>query len=410
MLKKKILFYTDCYIFGGCEKPIFEVITSKEFNAKYDFKLFYRFSNEYFKGMIKSFPDIDTKRIKGFSFPEKNTFDYFLYHKFKNKRFIRFIRFLYRGSLWLFRLVIFFYEVSILYSAFKRETSSLIHINNGGYPGALSCRAASFASKLAGKKDILFNVNNTACPSKRIDDLLIDKLVKISVTRFITGSKASRLALAEKGKFDIKKISNIYHGIRYRLNGDHHKIDETIKNKFVCMVAEFEERKGHKFVISAWSKLILNHPDYEKVKLVLIGDGSLQNAIKELVSKKGLINNVIFLGYISNYIKYVKSCLFLLNPSLEYEDLPYIILEAMSLGVPVIGTNVAGIPEEIENNKTGLIVSPGNSTELKEAILKLLSEDKVRESMGIEAEKKYQKTFTLNDMISNYLSLYKNLM
>ena len=67
MLKIKILFYTDCYIFGGCEKPIFEVITSKEFNAKYDFKLFYRFSNEYFKGMVKSFPDIDTKKIKGFS-------------------------------------------------------------------------------------------------------------------------------------------------------------------------------------------------------------------------------------------------------------------------------------------------------------------------------------------------------
>ncbi|NQT66481.1 MAG: glycosyltransferase family 4 protein [Actinobacteria bacterium] len=410
MLKKKILFYTDCYIFGGCEKPIFEVITSKEFSAKYDYKLFYRFSSEYFEGMRKSFPGIDTKRIKGFSFPDIETFNFYLQRQLKNEKSIKFIRYLYSVGIWFFKLAIFFYETVVLYFAFVRENSTLVHINNGGYPGALSCRAASFAAKLAGKKYILFNVNNTANPIKRIADLLIDWLVKRSVTKFITGSKASKIALFKKRKFDINKIINIYHGIRYCQSEGCNKIEKVLKDGYVCMVARFEERKGHRYVISAWHELILNYPDYKNIKLVLIGDGPLLGKIKKIALKNSLGDNILFLGHRDDYMKYVRLCLFLLNPSLEYEDLPYIILEAMSLGIPVVGTNVAGIPEEIENEKTGLIVSPGDGDALQRAILKLLSDNNVRKNMGIEARKKFQQSFTLDKMISNYISIYNSLI
>ena len=410
MLKKKILFYTDCYIFGGCEKPIFEVITSKEFSAKYDYKLFYRFSNEYFEGMRKSFPGIDTRRIKGFSFPDVNTFNFYLHKQLKNEKSIKFIKYLYSAGIWFFKLAIFLYETVVLYFAFVRENSTLVHINNGGYPGALSCRATSFAAKLTGKKYILFNVNNTADPIKRIADLLIDWLVKRSVTKFITGSKASKIALFKKRKFNINKIINIYHGISHCHSKEYNKIEKVLKDGYVCMVARFEERKGHRYVISAWSELLLKYPAYKNIKLVLIGDGPLLGEIKKIVLKNGLKDNILFLGQRDDYMKYVRSCLFLLNPSLGYEDLPYIILEAISLGIPVIGSNVAGIPEEIENEKTGLIVPLGDSNALQRAILKLLSDDNIRKNMGIEARKKFQQSFTLDKMIGNYISIYNSLI
>ena len=410
MLKKKILFYTDCYIFGGCEKPIFEVITSKEFSVKYDYKLFYRFSSEYFEGMRKSFPGIDTKRIKGFSFPDIDTFNFYLQRQLKNEKSIKFIRYLYPVVIRLFKLAIFFYETVVLYFAFVRENSTLVHINNGGYPGALSCRAASFAAKLAGKKYILFNVHNVATPIKRISDLLIDWLVKRSVTKFITCSKASKITLFEKRKFDINKIINIYNGVRYCQSEGYNKIEKVLKDGYVCMVARFEERKGHRYVISAWSELLLKYPAYKNIKLVLLGDGPLLNEIKKIALKNGLKDNILFLGHRDDCMKYVKSCLFLLNPSLGYEGLPLSILEAMSLGIPVIGTNVAGIPEEIENEKTGLIVSPGDSQTLQNAILKLLSDNNLRKNMGIEARKKFQQSFTLDKMISNYISIYNSLI
>lgn len=172
------------------------------------------------------------------------------------------------------------------------------------------------------------------------------------------------------------------------------------------MVARFEERKGHNIAILAFKKLILENPQFINYQLFLIGGGHLLEKVKEFSVSQRLDKNVVFLGQRNDYLDFVVSSLFLINPSLEGEDLPYIILEAMAQGVPVIGTDVAGIPEEIENGKTGIIVPPKNPEALNQAMLNLLSDSKKRIEMGIAAKMRFEQLFTLDRMVKNYTALY----
>lgn len=401
--KKRIIFYTDCFIFGGCEKPIFTLVDSKPFNAEYDYLIIYRYNREYEAGIKIFNPTLSRDKTRVVRFAdiatwnltlEKKISDPFLLRKAK-KRVEIFFDFI--------NPLLFFYEMSLLYLIFLRERADVVHINNGGYPGALSCRAAAVAAKLAGKKKILFSVNNLAYKKSKILDFVIDFLVGKSVSVFITASKAAGRALRLERGFDKEKITGIYHGV------EPFRILHNERGKRISMVANFEARKGYKHAVLAVKNLISEHPEHSDLKVDMIGDGPALKEMKILIAKEKLENNMDLLGRRSDYADFVASSLFLLNPSTGYEDLPYIILEAMALGIPVIGTDVGGIPEEIENNVTGIIVPPGDVEALSKAIFMLLTDQGMRKRMGDAAKRRFQSLFTIDKMTDNYLKLYDNL-
>ena len=78
----------------------------------------------------------------------------------------------------------------------------------------------------------------------------------------------------------------------------------------------------------------------------------------------------------------------------------------MSLGIPAIGTDVGGIPEEIENGITGIIVPPKDVDSLVNAMLLLLSDEKIRLKMGKNAKKRFEDLFTIEKMTEKYIKLY----
>lgn len=410
MQRALILYYTDCFVFGGCEKPAYEVISSEKFNEKYEYKIFYRYSREYCEGRDCLFPGIDKERIKGFRFPDPSSAGYYFRRRTKNPLALQFLRYSYAVLMRLLVPFTFAYEVSLLAAAFARERTEVVHINNGGYPGALSCRAAAVAARLCGKKHVILSVHNMAVPERGIFERAVDLLVRRSVDMFITASKASGRALAENRGFDREKVLNIYHGIAdLREKTPASDILPAYPRGFACMIARFEERKGHRHVVSAWHEMIQEKPECAGIKLVLIGDGPLLQQVKDLVAKKGLSGNIEILGHRNDYLSYLKSCMFLLNPSLGYEDMPLIILEAMSLGIPVIGTDVAGIPEEIEDGVNGMIVPPGDEGRLKDAMKRLISEPSLRDSFGRSGRQRFVDGFTLNGMVDKYVGLYDSL-
>lgn len=412
MARKKILFYTDCFIFGGCERPLFELISSLNLRPQYDYLLIYRFSKEYKDGVSTFFPSIPQENLKEIRLIDINTLNLYVERLIDNTFFCVVIK---KTLNLLFKLLmplIFVYDFTILYFIFLQENAEIIHVNNGGYPGALSCRAAVVAAKSAGVKHILLNVHNMARKTYFVFDWLIDYLVRECVSLAITGSNACGLALISNRGFDKNKIINIYHGIRQPLEFHGSSLISGLykSENIISMVARFEERKAHKYVILALKKLIERHPEYINCKLLFIGDGPLLSQVKNLVLMEGIENNVVFLGYKNDYINYVASSLFLLNPSLGFEDMPYVILEAMSMGIPVIGTDVSGIPEEIENNTTGIIIPPGDIEALYRAMVILLSDKKLRLKMGEASKKRYLSMFTQEKMVESYMKLYGRLI
>jgi len=178
-------------------------------------------------------------------------------------------------------------------------------------------------------------------------------------------------SLAIKKNFEdvgCKNIEVIPNGIDMkRFEG----LERKAHDKFVVIsVARLEKVKGVEYLVQA-----LRKSDFRKMELVIIGDGHERKNLESLVEKLNLKERVKFLGPISNdklpgYLAAV-DCFVL--PSLR-EGFGIAVLEAQAAGLPVVGSRIGGILDLVEDGKTGLLVEPGSSEALAEAIDKIYSQ------------------------------------
>jgi N-acetyl-alpha-D-glucosaminyl L-malate synthase BshA len=144
-------------------------------------------------------------------------------------------------------------------------------------------------------------------------------------------------------------------------------------------------------------------------KLVLIGDGPDRGAAEFLVRKKRLQKDVFFLGKQDQvYAKLAAADLFLLPSQLESFGLA--ALEAMACEVPVISTNVGGLPEVVEHGVDGFLVEPGDVKEAARYALEILSRADRGRAMGQAARINAKKKFCANDVIPRYESYYHQVL
>jgi N-acetyl-alpha-D-glucosaminyl L-malate synthase BshA len=144
-------------------------------------------------------------------------------------------------------------------------------------------------------------------------------------------------------------------------------------------------------------------------KLVLIGDGPDRGAAEYLVRKKKLQKDVCFLGKQDQvYTKLSSADLFLLPSQLESFGLA--ALEAMACEVPVIATNVGGVPEVIEHNVDGFLVEPGDVKAAANYAIDLLSRSDRGRSIGQLARINAKKKFCANDVIPQYEAYYRRIL
>lgn len=165
-----------------------------------------------------------------------------------------------------------------------------------------------------------------------------------------------------------------------------------IKNKItVLYIGQLIERKNVKYLLKAYSKL----KDGLDVALLIVGDGDQKNELKDLCIKDN-INDVFFVAFkqkeeLPQY--YAMSDLFVL-PSVQ-EVWGLVLNEAMASGLPVITTNKVGASVDlIKNGENGYVVEPSNTEQLYEAMKKILSDPKIRESMGKRSQEIIEEHFT----------------
>ena len=138
-----------------------------------------------------------------------------------------------------------------------------------------------------------------------------------------------------------------------------------------------------------------------KIRLLIAGDGPLTENLKSKIQNLNIQDKVILAGRIPHeeLMSYFKaSMIFVLNTG--YEGLPHITLEAMACGLPVITTNVCGNPEVVKNNYNGILTEYNNKEQLKNAILEIWENEKLKEEF-IKNGKKVLERLTKEKMINN---------
>ena len=122
---------------------------------------------------------------------------------------------------------------------------------------------------------------------------------------------------------------------------------------------------------------------FPDARLTIAGSGPERAKLEAMAKELGVADAVVFAGQIDNEhmpILYREADI-ALNPSLA-DNMPISILEALASGVPVVSTNVGGVPFLVEDGKTALLIPPGDPERMAEAMLRVLSDESLRRTFG----------------------------
>jgi glycosyltransferase involved in cell wall biosynthesis len=145
--------------------------------------------------------------------------------------------------------------------------------------------------------------------------------------------------------------------------------------KTIVCVGRLSPEKGQAGLLEAFASVRTKHP---KASLVLAGDGPDRTNLGAIAKDLGIGDAVTFVGRLTeeDALAEIARSDVLVLPSFM-EGLPIVLMEAMAIGVPVIASRIAGIPELVEDGKTGLLFTPSNWEELVDCMDRLLSDDKL---------------------------------
>ncbi|HXT01687.1 MAG TPA: glycosyltransferase family 4 protein [Elusimicrobiota bacterium] len=397
-MKPRIMIYSDCLVFGGSDAVAASILNDEGVRRFADATYCYRDHPRFAEGVAKRVAsEVARWPVR---LPER--------HDWLSETTPTPMRIVYR----LAEYGVFLYDVGRLTAAFRSIRADLAHINNGGYPGAMGCRAAALAAKLAGMRRVVFVVHNQAIPlwmPWQLGDWIIDRLVSACVDVFVTATRTSQDALVRRG-FPRSKMRIIQDGVpaagpRRPAAEVRAELGLPTSAPVFVMTAFFESRKGHRELVEALARL---GPDAPHV--LLVGDGPEQERVVRQARACGLERRVHFAGFRSDYLDLIAACDVLVLPSLADEDMPLVILDAMALGKPVISSRLAGIPEEVSDGETGILVEPGDVAGLSAAVSRMAGDSGLRESFGRAGLRRFRELFEISLLGGRYRDLYKETL
>jgi len=181
------------------------------------------------------------------------------------------------------------------------------------------------------------------------------------------------------------------------------KLKKRFKGKFVIghIGALNDHHKNQSLIIKAAKEL----KDHEEMVFILLGSGKDEKMLKEMASG---LDNVIFEGYKTNIADYYAIFDIFVYPSRE-EGLGSAILEAFGFKLPVIASDVDGIPDIVKDQKTGILIGPDDHMLLKESILSLYNDKNLKERLSQNGYE-FRKEFSSQIITKKYFDLYNNIL
>lgn len=231
----------------------------------------------------------------------------------------------------------------------------------------------------------------------------------------LTVSKAVRDNLIKYEKAPENKVKVLYNAFdtkRFEQDIDCSDIikEYGLKNKFVIGTVGAIvslEGKGQQYLIEAISKLRKDYPD---IAGLIVGDGAGKILQHDYAKQLGVDDIIKFTGYQSDIPKFLKVMNIFCLLSCGSEGFGNVNLEAEFLKVPVITTNIGGIPETVIDGVSGFIIEPRNVDMIISCVKKLISDKEFAEKMGKEGHKFVKETFSKQKMVENLTKIYESIL
>lgn len=171
----------------------------------------------------------------------------------------------------------------------------------------------------------------------------------------------------------------------------------------IAMVARLAEGKGFKVMLDAVERL-----SDDDTSVCLVGDGPLTDSLSAEITERGLDDRVFLTGYRDDIPRVLAACDIFALPSF-WEGTPRVIVEAMASGLPVVATDIAGIPEQVTDGESGYLIAPGDSEALANRLETLLSDSQLREQMGERGRERVGQ-FSTTTMLGKINDVYQTLL
>jgi L-malate glycosyltransferase len=411
--RPRLHYHSDCDFFAGCENMLANFFNDDRVRDTYDVTFSYRWSARYEAGLRARVPQgVHGERYALLAGTVLTR------HVTKMPRALGLaVRAL--NYVLLLRYWILLWNVLVLARAWRGRGIDIVHINNGGYPAALSCLSAAIAARLCGVPHVVMVVNNIAQGRQRYRywwlDRPLDTLVGRCVSRFVTGSANAGRALQSVLRLPESAFTTLHNGIAPRPPTESREQSRTRlgvdQQRLVFgMVALLEWRKGHRVLLQAVAALRAQLALTDMPLFLIEGDGPDRKELAEMVAQLDIGDLVRFVGVEQQVFNFMQALDVMLLPSVANEDFPNVILEGMSLGKPVIASRLAGTPEQVDDGVTGALVEPNNPIALARRIAEFAADRDALAEMGRQARTQFDQRFTAGVAVSRYLNLYQTLL
>ncbi|MEI6305040.1 MAG: glycosyltransferase family 4 protein [Candidatus Taylorbacteria bacterium] len=168
-------------------------------------------------------------------------------------------------------------------------------------------------------------------------------------------------------------------------------------------IAELHPNKGLQYLIKAMTSVVEQQPNAISV---IVGDGQENAKLLAQIKENNLDQNIFLAGYIDNASDYLKAFNVFALPSIK-EGLPYVILEAGCASLPVVATTVGGIPEIVEDMKSGILIQSRNFRELSHALSFMIEHPEERKKYGAALKERVATKYSMDKMVWMIESLYQ---
>lgn len=287
---------------------------------------------------------------------------------------------------------------------------SLLHAR--GWPTLLE---TALAARLAGIDATVYGFHGKTVSElagigvgRRLAQAVAIRLYK----KVVTLNSLMKQDLASEAFLPAKRIDTIWNGVDTKLfvsvsDRRHLKSEYGLPvDRFVVgNIARLDPVKNHGAILRA---LAAFPPGSTRPFFLLVGDGENRQELERIIANLSLERDVCLWGY-SNQTARLLSCMDVFVQSSFYEGFSNTILEAMSVGLPILATDVGGTRDILQEGEEGFFFKPDDSEGLSILLRRLIAEPGLRECLGVRARQRALRDFSIETMVAKYESLYETL-